>query len=182
MLYFKTNISSHESVPGLRRYHFSQLGVGLLSLFFEPPDAVPVHVAEVLRNVDPVGTGRTISAACAVEVGHTAQALELLRPQSAHWKPLVLAASAHEGTGIEALWETICAQRAALEASGERQARRREQARAWMWSLVEEGLREAFRSHPEVERCIAGIEGEVEALETTPAAAARALLEVFRKS
>ena len=35
-----------------------------------------------------------------------------------------------------------------LRASGELEARRREQARAWMWSLVDEGLRRAFRAHP----------------------------------
>ena len=73
-------------------------------------------------------------------------------------------------------------QRAALEASGEREARRREQARAWMWSLVEKGLQRAFRSHPGVEGRIARAERDVEALRTTPAAAARTLLEAFRSS
>jgi LAO/AO transport system kinase len=108
-----------------------------------------------------------------------AQALSLLRSTSATWKPRVLTASARTGEGIEAVWRAICEHRTALEASGERQARRREQARAWMWSLVEEGLRRAFRGHPEVAALIPRAEREVEALETTPAAAARALLEAF---
>ena len=59
---------------------------------------------------------------------------------------------------------------------------RRSQARAWMWSLLEEGLRERFRSHPEVARRIPALEREVQAQKTTPAAAARALLEAFRSS
>jgi LAO/AO transport system kinase len=123
--------------------------------------------------------GDQAAAAARARVEYT-QALELLRPQSAHWQPRVLAASSRSGEGIGAVWETICAQRAALEASGEREARRREQARAWMWSLVEEGLRRAFRSHPAVEAHIAQAERDVEALRTTPAAAARDLLEAFR--
>jgi len=49
-----------------------------------------------------------------------------------------------------------------------------------MWSLVEEGLRAAFRAHPAVAGRIAALERDVEALRTTPAAAARSLLEAFR--
>ena len=109
-----------------------------------------------------------------------AQALSLLRPPSAAWKPRVLTASARTGEGIEAVWQTICEHRAALEASGERQARRREQARAWMWSLVDEGLRRAFRSHPAVAERIPALENDVQELRTTPARAARALLDAFR--
>lgn len=108
------------------------------------------------------------------------QAVSLLRPSSAHWQPRVLAASAHTGRGIGELWDTVEAQRQALEASGERQARRRQQAQAWMWSLVEEGLLGAFRAHPAVAGAVAAAERDVEALKTTPAAAARALLDAFR--
>jgi hypothetical protein len=49
-----------------------------------------------------------------------------------------------------------------------------------MWSLVEEGLLQSFRSHAAVAEAIAEIERNVESLKTTPAAAARALLERFR--
>ena len=93
----------------------------------------------------------------------------------------MLAASAATGEGIDAVWEAVEQHRQALEASGELEARRRAQARAWVWSLLEEGLREAFRSHPAVAARIEAVEREVEALTTTPAAAARALLEVFQK-
>jgi LAO/AO transport system kinase len=111
-----------------------------------------------------------------------AQALQLLRPRSAHWRPPVLMASARTGEGIEAIWEMVRAQGAALEAAGEAQARRREQSLAWMWSLLDEGLRRAFGAHPEVGRRLGVLEKQVEALEITPAHAARALLEAFRTS
>ena len=110
-----------------------------------------------------------------------AQALSLLRAGPGGWRPPVLAASALTGAGIAEVWETVLAHRAQLEDSGELQARRREQARAWMWRLLDDGLLGAFRSDSKVAQRIAALEGEVEALKTTPAAAARALLELFRK-
>jgi LAO/AO transport system kinase len=91
----------------------------------------------------------------------------------------VLTASAATGVGIEEFWQTVLDQGAALEASGERQARRRAQAREWMWNLVREGLARAFERHPDVARLSPKLEKQVEEHETTPAAAARALLELF---
>jgi len=49
-----------------------------------------------------------------------------------------------------------------------------------MWSLVEEGLRRALRSDPAVAAQIPACEREVASQKTTPASAARALLERFR--
>ena len=108
-------------------------------------------------------------------------ALELLRPTSAVWRPPVLTTSALKGEGIGPVWEAVLAHRAALEGSGELAERRRDQAREWMWSLVEEGLRRAFRRHPVVAERVAALEADVGARRTTPAAAARALLEAFEK-
>jgi LAO/AO transport system kinase len=110
-----------------------------------------------------------------------ARALELLRPLSSAWRPRVMTASALSGEGISAFWDTVLAQRAALEAAGELERRRRSQARDWMWALVREGLQQSFRAHPEVATRIERLEAEVEALATTPAAAARALLAAFEK-
>jgi len=113
--------------------------------------------------------------------GEHARALELLRAPTSGWRPRVLIASAFTGEGIPQVWTMIREHDQAVAASGEREARRREQARAWMWSLVEQGLNDAFRSHPEVARRAPELEREVEASRTTPAAAARSLLESFRK-
>jgi LAO/AO transport system kinase len=123
--------------------------------------------------------GDQAAAAERARAAHS-EALGLLRPTSLAWRPRVLAASARTGAGIEAVWHLVQEHRAALQAAGELESRRREQARAWMWSLVEEGLRAAFRAHPAVAGRIAALERDVEALHTTPAAAARTLLEAFR--
>jgi LAO/AO transport system kinase len=111
--------------------------------------------------------------------GQYAQALQLLRPVTSGWRPRVLCASARTGEGIGAVWSMVEEQRAALEASGEAQARRCAQARAWMWSLVEAGLEREFRSHPAVASQAKALEAQVEALETTPGRAAQALLDAF---
>ena len=111
-----------------------------------------------------------------------ARALEILRAPSPSWRPRVLIASASSGEGIPEVWAMVEEHDAAVSASGEREARRREQARAWMWNLVDLGLQDAFRSHPEVARQVPALEREVEASRITPSAAARTLLESFRKA
>jgi len=108
------------------------------------------------------------------------QALGLLNFRPSGWTPRVLTVSSLERTGIDVVWQAILEHMASMEASGDREARRREQARAWMWSLVEAGLQESFRSHPAVAAQIESLEREVQDLQVTPAAAARALLEAFR--
>ena len=107
------------------------------------------------------------------------QALELLRPSVEAWRPPVLAVSAKQDEGIDGFWKTVLAQREALRESGEFEARRRAQARQWMWSLVEEGLGRAFRNHPAVAQRVQALERRVEAREITAAAAAKTLLEAF---
>ncbi len=111
-----------------------------------------------------------------------ASALQLLRPGSATWQPRVLVGSALTGRGIPEIWETVLAHRAQAEASGALQARRRRQARDWMWGLLDEGLQRAFREHPNVQVVLPGLESDVQALKTTPAAAARELLAAFTKT
>ena len=51
-----------------------------------------------------------------------------------------------------------------------------------MWSLVDEGLQRAFRSDSGVSQRVDQAERDVEELKTTPAAAARTLLDAFRAS
>ncbi len=108
-----------------------------------------------------------------------AGALNLIRSVSGPWQPRALLASALENRGVAEVWQAIEAHRDLIEASGELDRRRREQSRDWMWKLVEEGISRAFREQPGMAQAIAREEESVEALKTTPAAAARKLLDGF---
>lgn len=103
-------------------------------------------------------------------------ALHLLRPSSPYWFPPVMTCSALENAGIAEIWETIHSHRARLEKAGTLEEKRRSQALDWMWSMVEEGLEQRFRRHPEVKKNLAAIQRAVEKGETAPTVAADRLL------
>lgn len=108
-----------------------------------------------------------------------AGALSLLRPGHFGWQPRALVASALESRGIAEVWAAILEHRSLLESSGQLVVRRREQARAWLWKLVDEGLARAFRERPGMAEAIAREEAAVADQSRTPTAAARALLARF---
>jgi LAO/AO transport system kinase len=105
-------------------------------------------------------------------------ALHMLRSPTAGWTPEVTTLSALSGDGVLAVWDVVGR---FLQAVGEKGVARRraEQARAWMWNEVGETLLAELRKHPEVKRLVSGLEREVEAGRSTPAAAARLMLEAF---
>jgi LAO/AO transport system kinase len=103
-------------------------------------------------------------------------ALHLLQPSSPRWTPPVLTCSALAMTGIDEIWKTVLAHREVLLKSGELEEKRRQQAVAWMWSLVDEGLKGRFTRHPEVRKHLPRILREVERGLLAPTAAADKLL------
>jgi len=111
-----------------------------------------------------------------------AGALQLIRPTTASWRPRSLLISALEAEGIDELWQMVGQHRAALEAGGELEDRRRKQNREWMWSLVEQGLRLAIDADPDVAGRVVEFEEDVQAQKRTPAAAAQELLAIFQRS
>jgi len=103
-------------------------------------------------------------------------ALHFLKPASPNWSPPVLTCSAIEMTGIEEIWKMVLDFNKKLTVSGELDIKRKKQALNWMWSLVEDGLKERFYQHPgvqnQLERMIEGVEtGTI-----TPTSAAGKLL------
>ncbi|MFZ2629107.1 MAG: methylmalonyl Co-A mutase-associated GTPase MeaB [Rugosibacter sp.] len=103
-------------------------------------------------------------------------ALSMLRPASPNWQPPVLTMSAVRKQGIDDFWQVIENFRSKLSATGEFAARRRHQALAWMWQMIDSGLRNRFRAHPVVNARLSQLSQAVEAGDITPAAAARELL------
>ena len=79
-------------------------------------------------------------------------ALHLLRPRSKHWTVEVATCSARDNEGIDTAWDAVLRHQAALDDNGELAAMRAEQARAWLWSELQDSLvadlRERFGSGP----------------------------------
>ena len=121
-----------------------------------------------------------LEAAAGRAAAEVASALHLLHPPGA--LPEVLTCSALAERGIEAVWPAIGRLRAAREASGALAGRRAEQARAWMWSEIEEALRAALTADPEIAALVAALEPQVTAGRLAPGIAARRILAAFRGS
>ncbi|HOI52973.1 MAG TPA: methylmalonyl Co-A mutase-associated GTPase MeaB, partial [Azonexus sp.] len=107
-------------------------------------------------------------------------ALHMLRPASPNWAPPVIALSALHKQGIADFWSEVEKYQAALKPTGEFAAKRQHQSLAWMWQLIDAGLRQHFRLHPRVQENLPALTRSVEAGYTTPAAAAYALLDYLK--
>ncbi|MBI5784561.1 MAG: methylmalonyl Co-A mutase-associated GTPase MeaB [Rhodocyclales bacterium] len=141
-----------------------------------------VELADIVvfnkADLDPVAAERA--------AGQMRSALAMLRPASDHWQPPVLSVSAARrtptgipsGNAMADFWATVERHRQALTESGELAAKRRHQARAWMWQLIDAGLRSRFRRQPAVAAELPKLTEAVAAGTTTPAAAAKRLLEL----
>ena len=88
-------------------------------------------------------------------------ALHILTPPSTSWKPPVITISAREGHGLDELWANVTRHRAALEASGEFEAKRRDQDVSWMHAMIEERMRQMFVSNGAAAAKIAELEAKV---------------------
>ena len=106
-------------------------------------------------------------------------ALSMLRPASQNWKPPVLKVSAINRTDIDKFLQVIEDYRKTMEASGEFAAKRRHQAQAWMWQMIESGLHQRFRENPAIKRELPVLSAAVEQGTMTPAVAAKKLLEML---
>ena len=106
-------------------------------------------------------------------------AMHYLRPRHPEWSPRALTVSALTGEGLDELWETVLAHRAALSGSGALARQRQDQQRGWMWTMIEHRLLDAFRRDPRVRSELERIEAAVQAGATTASLAADALLAKF---
>ena len=102
-----------------------------------------------------------------------------MTPPSATWQPPVVTCSALENEGLDTIWEQIVAHRQRLSGTGEWDERRRQQQLRWMWSMVEDRLLGAVRSHPAVAAALPGLEADVVEGRVTPTLAASRILDAF---
>jgi LAO/AO transport system kinase len=141
---------------------------GIKKGILEMADAIAINKADG-DNVEKAEKAKTAYAA----------ALSLLHPTSPSWMPPVLTCSAIEASGIDELWEAVLNHRERLGESGELAEKRRRQALDWMWSLVEQGLRNRFYRNPDIKSLLPKITREVEGGLTAPTDAAHVLLSLL---
>ena len=132
----------------------------------ELADAVAVNKAD--------GAGRERALAARAEYE---QALHYLPPATRGWTTRVTACSALTGEGVDAVWDLVEEFRRRAEKNGVLTERRREQALAWMHSMVAEALRERFYGDAAVARELPEIERAVSAGRLTATAAVTRLLD-----
>ena len=123
-----------------------------------------------------------LAAAAKTTATDYSSALRLVRSKTHAWTPRVVLVSALEGNGIDELWSTAEEFRSTLDATGELDRRRAEQAREWMWSEVSESLMDALRSDERVADLADRLEAAVTAGDLPPAAAARQILDAFLRA
>ena len=66
-----------------------------------------------------------------------------------------------------------------LQTSGEWEEHRSHQAVRWMWSLIDEELRQSFRKQSQIQADIPRVENAIRQGKQLPTRAARSLLEVW---
>ena len=122
-----------------------------------------------------------LAAAARRAVADYAAALRLLNPAGSGesgepgWEPPVLAASALEGTGLDAVWAQVRAHAEALQAAGRWRERRGDQRVRWMWHLANQQLMASLRADPQVRALLPGLTEQVHSGTLQPARAAARL-------
>ncbi len=110
-----------------------------------------------------------------------ASALNLMESKSSIWSAPVLTCSALTLDGLEEVWKAILDHHQKLTAADELAEKRRLQAIDWMWTLVEDGLKDRFFKNPQVKAQLPVIVTAVEKGKASPTAAANELLSLHSK-
>lgn len=106
-------------------------------------------------------------------------ALHLFPPTASGWSPEVLTYSGYYELGIAEVWDMIDRYFDFVKANGYFDAKRREQARYWMYESIDERLRANFYNNPAVDALLRENEAEVLANRRSSFIAARDVLDYY---
>ena len=95
------------------------------------------------------------------------------------WHPTVMTLSALDGRGVPDLWAKVLHFQSLQKANGKFDARRKQQAGAWMWDRIEAGLKSAFRNNAAVQELLPSLSAQVNQGTMASSVAARRLLEAM---
>lgn len=142
---------------------------GIKRGIMEMSDIVAINKAD--------GANRNAASIARTEYG---RALHLFYPSDMGWAPKVVTCSSANREGVSAIWELILEHRRHMQANGLFERRRQEQARQWMYEMIEEELRARFRKDPAVLGILQQCERSVAQGTMSSFRAAKALLDVHQ--
>jgi LAO/AO transport system kinase len=119
-----------------------------------------------------------LAASAAATASDYAAALHLVRARSDAWTPRVVTCSALEQHGIDDVWAAV-EDFSRATAGAQQEARRREQARAWMRDELADSVLERLHADAATAAAADDLEADVAAGRLAPTTAARRLLDVF---
>ncbi len=108
-------------------------------------------------------------------------AIHILKPIENGWIPPVLLASAKEKIGIKELWNVVENYVNMQKSNGFFEAKRKNQAKNWMWSVVMDGIKDMLNNDEEISSIAKEMEYAVENSITTPSFAAEKILNAFKR-
>jgi len=106
-------------------------------------------------------------------------ALHILQAPANGWSVPVLTCSGLSGLGLDKLWETLRDHQRILTENGALDQKRRQQQVKWMWSMVEDRVLDAVRSHPKVKDRLPALLGGINDGSVTVTLAAMEILDAF---
>jgi LAO/AO transport system kinase len=107
------------------------------------------------------------------------QAVHYIQPATPGWFTKVLLASAVNNTGIDEIWDEVKAFEAKLKELGGFEDRRKKQTLEWMYSMINEGLKNEFYQSKKISDTLSEIENKILTGDLTPTKAADQLLKSF---
>ncbi len=108
-------------------------------------------------------------------------ALHLMKPKNSHWQVPTMLCSALTGEGIDEVWTMIMNFVETMKEHDEFSSKRRLQTNDWMWSMVMDNLKDLFLQDPKVATTLDQVQAGIANGTTTPGAAARRLIENFKR-
>lgn len=113
--------------------------------------------------------------------GEYAMALKYLAPATPGWETRAFTCSALTGEGVPELWNVVQRFREITRGSGEFERRRQQQSMAWVFSMVEDYLKDSFYQDPQVRAALPDIEKNILDGSMLPTTAAEDLLKLHFK-
>ncbi len=108
-------------------------------------------------------------------------ALHLMKPKNSRWQVPTMLCSALTGEGIDEVWTMIMNFVETMKKHDEFSSKRRLQTNDWMWSMVMDSLKDLFLQDPKVATTLDQVQAGIANGTTTPGAAARRLIENFKR-